>query len=145
MTAKEFLKKLKEAVGDKPWPAMDVLKDQIGIAFEAEARNRIKSRKLGEIDDNSSWAIKRELYAYGQALVGILGTPEIDKMAFDRIMEGVIAEHNVIQVKEKNLRTSLVHAKRADERARAPKEEKASGMVQSDHQGGFTLGQAFER
>jgi hypothetical protein len=145
VTAKDFLKKLKEAVGDKPWPTPDVLKDQLGIAFEAEARNRIKSRKLGEIDDRLSFAIKRELYAYGQALIGVLGVADIDRMLFDRVMDGVIKEHNAIQVEEKSARISLAHAKSAKELANAPKGPEASGMCQQDHEGGFTLGQAFGR
>jgi hypothetical protein len=144
MTAKEFLKLLKETVGEKPWPTPDVLRDQIGVAFEAEARNRIKMRKLGEIDERSSHAIKRELYAYGQALVGVLGVPEIERAAFDRVMDGVISRHNAIQVKEKQARIHLAHAKRAKESASAPRGPEASGMVQNNHEGGFTLGQAFE-
>lgn len=145
MTVKDFLKRLKEAVGSKPWPTPDVLKDQVGIAFEAESRNRIRSRKLGEIDERSEWALKRELYAYGQALTGALGIPEIDRLAYDRVMEAVVREHNALQKKEKDERTALAHKKRAREAAAVPKGPASSGRIQTDHEGGFTLSQAFER
>lgn len=140
MTAKDFLKKLKEAVGDKPWPSSEVLKDQIGIAFEAEARNRIKSRKLGPIDERSAWAIKRELFAYGQALVGILGASVIDKMLFDRVMDGVILNHNAIQNKEKQERIALVKKKMAKERSA---ESGPAIPVEMGEGKAFTLGQAI--
>lgn len=143
MTAKEFLKMLKTAVGDKPWPSKETLRDQIGIAFRAEAINRIKSRKLGEIDDKSSSAVKRELYEYGKALIKLLEVPDIDRLLFDRVMDDVIKNHNAVQSKEKRERAGLASKKRALDSQNQPKEEGASAMCQTNHTGGFSLGEAL--
>ena len=94
MKIREISKELNEIVRH-----MDLMTGQvmewIGIYFEREAVGKVTARyKNNSVPENAIKTLKHELYAWAQALVGVMGTPAIAQLHFDRVIEHVIFKHN---------------------------------------------------
>ena len=66
----------------------------VGVYFEREVRDRVSKRYRGEVPENSTWSLKKEVLSYGQKLIALTSTAQIDQAHFDRIVDCVIIEHN---------------------------------------------------
>jgi hypothetical protein len=85
-----------------------LMRHYVGVAFEMEARERIKTRFHGPVSNDALPTLCSELFAWSAGLVSAVDIPCIEQHHFDRIVEHVVAEHNIwktpAKTKEKTTR-----------------------------------------
>jgi hypothetical protein len=92
----EFFKKGKVSTDLQATHRPGLMKQYVGMAFELEAKERIRGRFRGEVSKEAMPELCTELAAWGQSLVIEVGIPAIERAQFDRVTEHAVAAHNTV-------------------------------------------------